>query len=104
MYPLPVQALAGLSVNNWPRAHVQKQGQNNAHGTIPADGSQPGTASWQPAASSLTARDTQQGSGEQDSGAGSLSPSLAAPKLQLSELALGEETRLLQRACHLTLG
>lgn len=45
--PLPVNFLAGLSANEWPKAHVQEQAQNNAHGTTPADGSQPGIASWQ---------------------------------------------------------
>lgn len=46
-YPLPVHFLAGLSANKWPKAYVQEQAQNNARGTAPANGSQPGIASRQ---------------------------------------------------------
>lgn len=39
--------LAGSSANKWPKAYVREQAQNNARGTAPADGSQPGIASRQ---------------------------------------------------------
>lgn len=46
-YPPPERFLAALSANKWPKAHVQEQTQNNAHGVAPPDAFQPKIASQQ---------------------------------------------------------